>query len=179
MDDSTTELTERFERYCNTKDNALPPEVLTELQLMVRLYSITPEELDFKWQAYMMKIGGEENKMDLKTARDFKRNMQDALERESRGKAQQQRNEAKRVAPTPRAKGGDMYDMYVIPLTLFGRRGEVSKTIADSVQFGRDDTGTAEQQQRRETEVQFRHAGEQSAQKPRDELTGRSFGTPS
>ncbi|KAF1957910.1 DNA polymerase alpha 70 kDa subunit [Byssothecium circinans] len=111
MDDSTTELTERFERYCNTKDNDLPPEVLTELRLMLSLFSISPEELDFKWQAYMMKIGGEENKMDLKTARDFKKSIRDALERESRGKAQQQKNEAKRAAPTPRAKGGDMYDM--------------------------------------------------------------------
>ncbi|PVH99445.1 DNA polymeras-like protein alpha/primase associated subunit [Periconia macrospinosa] len=112
MDESTTELTERFERYCNTKDNALPPEVLTELQLMLNLYSVSPEELDFKWQAYMMKLGGEENKMDLKTVRDFKKVTQDTLERESRGKAQQQKNEARKVAPTPRAaKGGDMYDM--------------------------------------------------------------------
>jgi DNA polymerase alpha subunit B len=110
MDDSTTELTERFERYCATKDEEFPKEILNELQSMLRLYSISPEELDFKWQAYNMKMGGEENKMDLKTARDFKKTIQDALERESRGKAQQ-RNEAKRAAPTPRAKGGDMYDM--------------------------------------------------------------------
>lgn len=113
MDDSIAELNERFERYCDTKDHVLPSEVLTELQLMLRLHSISAEELDFKWQAYSMKIGGEENKLDLKTARDFKKNIQDTLERESRGKAQQ-RSDAKRVAPTPRAaKGGDMYDMYV------------------------------------------------------------------
>jgi DNA polymerase alpha subunit B len=87
MDDSTTELTERFERYCDTKDHEFPADVLTELQSMLRLYSISAEELDFKWQAYNMKMGGEENKMDLKTARDFKKTIQDALERESRGKA--------------------------------------------------------------------------------------------
>jgi DNA polymerase alpha subunit B len=112
MDDATTELTERFERYCDTKESEFPPEILNELQSMLRLYSISPEELDFKWQAYNMKMGGEESKMDLKTARDFKKTIQDALERESRGKAQaQQRNEVKRAQPTPRAKGGDMYDM--------------------------------------------------------------------
>ncbi|KAJ4362477.1 DNA-directed DNA polymerase alpha subunit pol12 [Neocucurbitaria cava] len=110
MDAATTELTERFERYCATKDDEFPVDVLAELKSMLDLYSISPEELDFKWQAYNLKMGGEENKMDLKTARDFKKTVQDALERESRGKAQQ-RNDVKRGQPTPRAKGGDMYDM--------------------------------------------------------------------
>ncbi|KAJ4356683.1 DNA-directed DNA polymerase alpha subunit pol12 [Didymosphaeria variabile] len=109
--DDTAELTERFERYCDTKDNDVPSEVLNELQSIQRIFSISAEELDFKWQAYNMKMGGEENKLDLKTARDFKKNLQDALEKESRGKVQH-RNDSKRVAPTPRAaKGGDMYDM--------------------------------------------------------------------
>jgi DNA polymerase alpha subunit B len=122
MEDVTTELTDRFERYCNTKDSDIPSEVLTELQLMIRLYNISAEELDFKWQAYSMKIGGEDNKLDLKTARDFKKTLQDALERESRGKTQQ-RSDAKRVAPTPRAaRGGDMYDMYVALRQFVGRR---------------------------------------------------------
>lgn len=112
MDDATTELTERFERYCDTKDREIPNDVLAELQAMLRLYSISPEELDFKWQAYALKMGEEGNKMDVKNARDFKKTLQDALERESRGKAQQ-RTEPKRGQPTPRAKGGDMYDMYV------------------------------------------------------------------
>lgn len=111
MADDTTELNERFERYCDTKDHQIPPEVLHELQSMISLYSISAEELDFKWQAYNMKMG-EESKMDAKTTKDFKKTIQDALERESRGKAQQ-RNDVKRGQPTPRAKaGGDMYDMY-------------------------------------------------------------------
>ncbi|KAF1973894.1 DNA polymerase alpha 70 kDa subunit [Bimuria novae-zelandiae CBS 107.79] len=109
--DDTAELTERFERYCDTKDNDVPSDVLNELQSIQRIFSISAEELDFKWQAYNMKMGGEENKLDLKTARDFKKNLQDTLERETRGKVQQ-RTDAKRVAPTPRAaKGADMYDM--------------------------------------------------------------------
>jgi DNA polymerase alpha subunit B len=79
----------------------------------LRLYSISAEELDFKWQAYNMKLGGDDKNLDLKTVRDFKKSIQDALERDSRGKAQQ-RTDAKKIAPTPRAaKGGDMYDMYV------------------------------------------------------------------
>ncbi|UPX14756.1 DNA-directed DNA polymerase alpha subunit pol12 [Ascochyta rabiei] len=110
MDDGTTELTERFERYCDTKDHALPTDVLAELQSMLRLYSISAEELDFKWQAYSIKMGAEGDKLELKSVRDFKKTIQDTLERESRGKAQQ-RTEIKRERPTPRARGGDMYDM--------------------------------------------------------------------
>ncbi|KAF2112890.1 DNA polymeras-like protein alpha/primase associated subunit [Lophiotrema nucula] len=112
MDGLSTELTERFERYCATKDASLPDDVMQELQFMLRLYSISPEELDFKWQAYHMKMGGEETKLNVKTARDFKKNVQDTLERESRGKAQA-RNDTKKSVPTPRAgKGaGDVFDM--------------------------------------------------------------------
>jgi DNA polymerase alpha subunit B len=118
MEDLTPEITERFERYCSTTDNELPPEILGELSSMLRLYSISPEELDFKWQAYSMKLGmgAEETKLDLKTARDFKKNLQDTLERESRGKAAHARTDAKRGAPTPRAgmkSPGDVFGMYV------------------------------------------------------------------
>jgi DNA polymerase alpha subunit B len=84
--DDTVELTERFERYCDTKDNDVPSEVLNELQSIQRIFSISAEELDFKWQAYHMKMGGDENKLDLKRARDFKKDLQDSLEKESRGR---------------------------------------------------------------------------------------------
>ncbi|KAF2468910.1 DNA polymerase alpha 70 kDa subunit [Lindgomyces ingoldianus] len=122
MDDVTPELTERFERYCDTKDKELPPEILGELQSMLRLYSVSPEELYFKWEAYGMKMGGEETRLDLKTARDFKKNVQDTLERESRAKAAHARNEGKRVASTPRVgmnSPGDVFGMLdgLVPYT--------------------------------------------------------------
>ena len=103
MEDTTPELTERFERYCTTSNHELPPEILNELQSILRLYSVSPEELYFKWEAYSLKMGGEEMKLDAKTLKEFRNNIRDALERESRGKAAQAKNEAKRVAPTPRA----------------------------------------------------------------------------
>ncbi|KAF2190012.1 DNA polymerase alpha 70 kDa subunit [Zopfia rhizophila CBS 207.26] len=110
MDETTSELTERFERYCSTTDNSLPPEILHELQSMLRLYSVSPEELYFKWEAYSMKIGPDSTQLNLKTARDFKRNIQDTLERESRGKAQI-RSGGVKTAPTPRAGTGDVFGM--------------------------------------------------------------------
>lgn len=115
MDDTASELSERFDRYCNTSDNGIPSEILGELQSMLRLYDVSAEELDFKWQAYAMKMGAEETKLDLKTARDFKKNLQDTLEREMRAKAHV-KSESKRNAPTPRAgaKGADdVFGMYV------------------------------------------------------------------
>ncbi|KAF2273134.1 DNA polymeras-like protein alpha/primase associated subunit [Westerdykella ornata] len=110
--DTAAELTERFQRYCNTKDDGLPEQILGELQSMLRLYDVTPEELDFKWQAYSMKMGADETPLELRTARDFKKNLQDTLERESRAKAQT-RNETKRHVPTPRAGKGaeDVFGM--------------------------------------------------------------------
>ncbi|ORY19544.1 DNA polymerase alpha 70 kDa subunit [Clohesyomyces aquaticus] len=144
MEDVTPELTERFERYCNTTDNELPPEILGELSSMLRLYSISPEELDFKWQAYSMKLGMgvEETKLDLKTARDFKKNIQDTLERESRGKAAHGRNDGKRAAATPRAgmkSTGDVFGMLdgLVPNTprLAARNGVNGSTVKRKSNF--------------------------------------------
>lgn len=105
--DATAQLAERFERYCSTKeDGAIPRPVMGELESILRLYDISAEELDFKWQAYSMKMGADDTKLDLKTLRDWKKTLQDNLERESRARAQA-RHEPKRTAPTPRAKGAD------------------------------------------------------------------------
>jgi len=109
MPDTDAELHDRFERYApGSKDGQLPPEILGELQSMLRIFYVSPEELYFKWEAYTMKMGGDEVKMDLKTARDFKKNIQDSLERETRGEKKME----KRTAPTPRAgMKGDVFGM--------------------------------------------------------------------
>ncbi|KAH7113787.1 DNA polymerase alpha 70 kDa subunit [Dendryphion nanum] len=111
MDDISSELSERFERYCNTKDNAIPSEVLSELRSMLTLYDVSAEELDFKWQAYAMKMGADDTTLDLKTARDFRKDIHDLLERESRSKAQS-RNDTKRTMPTPRAGAKGVDDVF-------------------------------------------------------------------
>ncbi|KAF2745001.1 DNA polymeras-like protein alpha/primase associated subunit [Sporormia fimetaria CBS 119925] len=135
MDDEITEqLTERFTRYCSTKDNGIPEPILGELKSMLRLYEVSPEELDFKWQAYSMKMGAEETQLDLKTARIFKSNLQDTLERESRAKAQARGN-TKRTGPVPRAAkaADDVFGMLdgVMPDTP--RHGAVSSVNGSTV----------------------------------------------
>ena len=106
MADTDAELHDRFERYAASKDGKLPPEILGELQSMLRIFYASPEDLYFKWEAYTMKMGGEDLKLDLKTARDFKKHVQDILERESKV----DKKIEKRAAPTPKA-GADVFGM--------------------------------------------------------------------
>lgn len=107
MDETTQELSDRFA----TPNTPLTAEVLAELQSILRLHSISAEELSWKWDAYFFKMGAEETKLDLKTVRDFKKDLQEMLERESRSKVRK-REEKQMAAATPRAGqavgGGDL-----------------------------------------------------------------------
>ncbi|KAF2429779.1 DNA polymerase alpha 70 kDa subunit [Tothia fuscella] len=106
--DETTELQERFA----APNEELKPEILSELESILRLHRISPEELSYKWESYCMKMGAEETKLDLKTTRDFKKDIQEILERESRSKMQKG-HEKRNIHATPRAGvgGGDVMSM--------------------------------------------------------------------
>lgn len=106
---SITELSKLFAQP--NKD--LPEDVSAELQSVMRLLSLSEQELFYKWEAYSMKLGAENTDLNYKTVRDFKKDLQDALERESRGKAQIHSTK-KTVNNTPRpAPTGDVYGVYV------------------------------------------------------------------
>ena len=93
-------------------NSGLAPEVMGELQSILRLYGIDAQELFYKWESYSMKMNIDY--LDLKMARDFKKDIQEALERESRGKAHQMRNaptEKRLVGAAPKAAGGDIFGM--------------------------------------------------------------------
>lgn len=107
----------------------LPPDVLGELQSILRLHSISPQELSYKWESYSMKMGSEQTKLDLPTARAFKKDLQEMLERESRGKAHVRSVDKRGAYATPRStgKGDDVFGMYVnsrlrIPTRLIEHR---------------------------------------------------------
>lgn len=99
------------ELFASSSTN-IPQDVLHELLSITRLLSLDPQELFYKWESYVLKMGTENTKLEYKTAKDFKKDLQDVLERESRAKGQ---NAAPRkaMAATPRAaaSGGDMFDM--------------------------------------------------------------------
>lgn len=104
-----TELDERFAPH----NMALPADISGELQSILRLHSISAQELFYKWESYSMKMGMEDNKMTLKMARDFKVDIQEALERESRGRIHVRTADKKGATPrTMRTGGGaDVFGM--------------------------------------------------------------------
>lgn len=91
----------------------LEPDVLAELESILRLHSIPPQELFYKWESYSMKMGQDDMKLDIETARALKQDIQDGLERENRNKTHLI-NSAKRGGATPRnvQSSGDVLGMY-------------------------------------------------------------------
>ena len=111
MTDTLKELNELFAIPPVTE---LPPDVIGELQSILRLHSISPEELSYKWESYSMKMGLEQIKLDLSTARAFKKDIQEILERESRSKGHTRSVDKKGAFATPRStKSDDVFGMYV------------------------------------------------------------------
>lgn len=113
MADTTTELNDLFA----TPNTQLQQDVLGELQSALRIHSLSPQELFFKWEAYCLKMGSENTRMDYKTARDFKKDLQDVLERESRGKAHAHMQTATKRAINATSRNtntGDVFGVYVL-----------------------------------------------------------------
>lgn len=99
-DAEVQELNERFA----LGDKPLEPDMLAELQSIMRLYSLSAQDLFFKWESYCIKLDMDEMKLSVETLRNLKRDIQDALERESRTQHAHVKTE-KRAGATPRATG--------------------------------------------------------------------------
>ena len=94
-------------------ENGVPPDVLGELESILRLHSISPQELFYKWESYSLKMGSDETKLDLETVRMFKKDVQDGLERDHRGRHASRTDRRNVIAATPRgAANGDVFGMY-------------------------------------------------------------------
>lgn len=101
MADVERELT----KYFAPPDTTLPQDVMSELLHILQLMSLTPEDLFYKWDSYVIKMGTETTKLDFKTLHDFRKSLQDELERNSR-KGHTAQTASKRTAATPRAGAG-------------------------------------------------------------------------
>ena len=95
-------------------ETELQPDVLGELQSILRLHSIDPQELSYKWEAHAIRMGVDSAKMDLPSIRAFKKDLQELLERDARGKSHLQSVDKKGAFHTPRiGKGNRAQGLYV------------------------------------------------------------------
>lgn len=102
--------------FAPSATDGLPPDVTGELESILRLYSISPQELFYKWESYSLKMGSEDTKLDLDTVRMFKKDMQDNLERNTQDRHGGRGSDRKsNFTATPRSTtaGGDVFGMQV------------------------------------------------------------------
>ncbi|KAM0328523.1 hypothetical protein ACHAQA_004930 [Verticillium albo-atrum] len=87
----------------------IEPDVLKEMESIMRLYELSAEDLFYKWESYCIKMDMDAATVSLPPLRNLKQDIQDALEKNTR--QQTQVKTEKRVGATPRAAraGGDVY----------------------------------------------------------------------
>ncbi|KAI1489318.1 DNA polymerase subunit alpha B [Biscogniauxia mediterranea] len=122
------ELNERF----GSGDKELEPDVVSELQSIMRMHSLSVQDLYYKWESYCIKMDMGETKPSIESLRSLKQHIQDALERNNRSHQVHIKTE-KRPGATPRTtvkSGGDVFDMLdgLVPNTPGG--GKLSKSVA-------------------------------------------------
>ena len=133
MDDESTKAA--LNSHFSPRGGSLQPDVLVELSSILNLHDLNPQDLFYKWESYSMKMGLEpsaSSKMDAKTARDLKRDISDAVERETRqrgGKGGAADRRGAGVMKTPRNKmaGGDVFGMIDGVTSSVGRSSGASK----------------------------------------------------
>lgn len=96
--------------FAPSDPSGLPADILTELRSIMRVHGIDAQEMFYRWESYCLRMGSEETKLDLDTVRLFKRDVQDNLERQARGRHPERRGGGGGMG-TPRARdanGGGM-----------------------------------------------------------------------
>ncbi|KAI1477245.1 DNA polymerase alpha, subunit B [Daldinia eschscholtzii] len=122
------ELNEQF----GTPNKELPPDVISELRSIMRIHSLSPQDLFFKWESYCIKMDMDGNNLSVESLRALKQDIQDALERSNRTHQVHIKTE-KRSTGTPRnmAKGsGDVYGMLEGMVPSTPAAGKLSKSAA-------------------------------------------------
>ncbi|KAL4779369.1 DNA polymerase alpha subunit B N-terminal-domain-containing protein [Aspergillus varians] len=77
---------ELAELFTPSAPNGLPADILAELQSIMRVHGIPAQELFYRWESFCLRMGSEETKLNLETVRLFKRDVQENLERQARGR---------------------------------------------------------------------------------------------
>ncbi|KAF5133235.1 DNA polymerase alpha subunit B [Metarhizium anisopliae] len=92
-------------------NSPLEPDIITEIQSILRLHDLSVDDLFFKWESYCIKMDLDAQAgLSLSRIRNLKQSIQDELEKSHR--ATQVRNERKVLSATPKASsGGDVFGM--------------------------------------------------------------------
>ncbi|OCT45177.1 DNA polymerase alpha subunit B [Cladophialophora carrionii] len=112
-----TEMKENLNARFDPAGNGLAPDILDVLQSVLRVHSLSADELFIKWEVYCLKMGSEETKLDLETARMFAKDVQDSVERGERAQQSGPKSAVKQerksnVHATPRTNGkADVFGM--------------------------------------------------------------------
>lgn len=99
------------ERFASAAGADLEADVFAELRSIMILHSIDVQELWYKWESYSMKMGSDDMKLNIDTARALKKDVQDGLERESRKAHLQTNKRAGGATPRNISSKGDMLGM--------------------------------------------------------------------
>ena len=113
-----TEAKETLNARFDPTGNGLTADILDILESVLRIHSLTADELFIKWEVYCLKMGSEETKLDIETARMFSKDVQDLVERgertQSGPKSAIKTDRKGNVHATPRAGGNtDVFGMCV------------------------------------------------------------------
>lgn len=104
-------MVEELNAFFAAPGTELEPDVLTELQSIMRLHSIAPQELFYKWESYSIKMGSDDLKLNINSARALKKDVQDGLEREIRSKAHVRSADKRGGTPRNVSSNGDVFGM--------------------------------------------------------------------
>ncbi|KAK8047649.1 DNA polymerase alpha subunit B [Apiospora saccharicola] len=97
-DADVQELNERFA----VGDQQLEPDMVAELQSIMRMHSLSVQDLFFKWESYCIKMDMDEMRLSVENLRSLKREIQDALERENRDRLAHVVKTERKTGATPR-----------------------------------------------------------------------------
>ncbi|KAL0943684.1 DNA polymerase subunit alpha B [Colletotrichum truncatum] len=100
-----SELQELF----TSGDKGLEPDVLSELQSIMRLHELSAEDVFYKWESFCIKMDMDATNPQITHIRNFKKDIQDTLEKIN--KQQTHIKSEKRGHGTPRVRGGDVFGM--------------------------------------------------------------------
>ncbi|KAI5283661.1 DNA-directed DNA polymerase alpha subunit pol12, partial [Ascosphaera aggregata] len=159
------------ELFSPANPSALGPDILFELQSIQRLHAISVQELFYKWESFCMKMGAEETRLTLDNVRALKRDIQEALDRESRAKHVVRNQENRRGGSMVRTKTGnpniDIFGMYV----EYGRATRRDEKMLDDI------VPTTPAPTKRKSNFQTPHNGK-SPRLPNDSPMAQAFSSP-